>query len=220
MAPGVWSAPVALIDRYGKAAHGIPALRPAQFGIRRGGLRLGGALVGLGDLDRQLLGVRDAERQGRLAEAERQRRDADAARAEGGPAALGAGRADLVDRNGRMLAQVTELLQKNPALLNANIDGGKILLVGHSFGGSSVAIAMGDGAPVLGGVLLDPAIADGDLRGALGRIKKPLILIGADEYVSEAVGRNPGASGKVLVQAIIGMALAEGLGILALFLAK
>jgi F-type H+-transporting ATPase subunit c len=37
---------------------------------------------------------------------------------------------------------------------------------------------------------------------------------------AEAVGRNPGASGKILVQAIIGMALAEGLGILALFLAK
>ena len=36
---------------------------------------------------------------------------------------------------------------------------------------------------------------------------------------AEAVGRNPAASGKVLVQAIIGMALAEGLGILALFLA-
>jgi len=35
----------------------------------------------------------------------------------------------------------------------------------------------------------------------------------------EAVGRNPGASGKILVQAIIGMALAEGLGVLALFLA-
>jgi F-type H+-transporting ATPase subunit c len=35
----------------------------------------------------------------------------------------------------------------------------------------------------------------------------------------EAVGRNPGASTKILVQAIIGMALAEGLGVLALFLA-
>ena len=32
----------------------------------------------------------------------------------------------------------------------------------------------------------------------------------------EAVGRNPGASGKVLVQSILAMALAEGLGILAL----
>lgn len=91
--------------------------------------------------------------------------------------------------NGRMLAQVAELLQNNPQLLDQNIDGRKIVLAGHSFGGSSVAIAMGRGAPVLGGVLLDPAIADGDMRGALTRIKKPVILIGADEYVSEAVGR-------------------------------
>jgi F-type H+-transporting ATPase subunit c len=36
---------------------------------------------------------------------------------------------------------------------------------------------------------------------------------------AEAVGRNPGASGKILVQAILGMALAEGLGIMALFFA-
>ena len=37
---------------------------------------------------------------------------------------------------------------------------------------------------------------------------------------AEAVGRNPAASGKILVQSILGMALAEGLGLLALFLAK
>ncbi len=37
---------------------------------------------------------------------------------------------------------------------------------------------------------------------------------------AEAVGRNPGASGKILVQAILGMALAEGLGILAIFFIK
>jgi F-type H+-transporting ATPase subunit c len=36
----------------------------------------------------------------------------------------------------------------------------------------------------------------------------------------EAVGRNPGASGKVLVQSILAMALAEGLGILALLFLK
>lgn len=34
----------------------------------------------------------------------------------------------------------------------------------------------------------------------------------------EAVGRNPGASGKVLVQSIIGMALAEAIAFYALFL--
>ena len=55
--------------------------------------------------------------------------------------------------------------------------------------------------------------AAGLLGGAIG-----VSLIGLK--AAEAVGRNPAASGKVLVQAIIGMALAEGLGILALFLAK
>ncbi len=34
----------------------------------------------------------------------------------------------------------------------------------------------------------------------------------------ESVGRNPGASGKILVQSILGMALAEGLGLLSLFI--
>jgi F-type H+-transporting ATPase subunit c len=35
----------------------------------------------------------------------------------------------------------------------------------------------------------------------------------------EAVGRNPGAAGKILTQAIIGMALAEGIVFFAIFLA-
>jgi F-type H+-transporting ATPase subunit c len=39
-------------------------------------------------------------------------------------------------------------------------------------------------------------------------------------HAVEAVGRNPGASAKVLVQSILAMALAEGLGILALLFLK
>jgi F-type H+-transporting ATPase subunit c len=57
------------------------------------------------------------------------------------------------------------------------------------------------------------AIGLGVLGAALG-----VGLIG--QKAAEAVGRNPAASGKILVQAIIGMALAEGLGILVLFLGK
>jgi len=64
-------------------------------------------------------------------------------------------------------------------------------------------------------------------EGVTGNIASAFGLLGAGLGVgliglkaSEAVGRNPAASGKILVQAIIGMALAEGLGILALFLAK
>ncbi len=63
--------------------------------------------------------------------------------------------------------------------------------------------------------------------GVTGNIATAFGLLGAGIGVgligskgAEAVGRNPGASTKILVQAIIGMALAEGLGVLALILVK
>jgi F-type H+-transporting ATPase subunit c len=43
-------------------------------------------------------------------------------------------------------------------------------------------------------------------------------LIGSK--AAEAVGRNPGAFGNILTMSIIGMALAEGLGIIAFFVVK
>ena len=60
----------------------------------------------------------------------------------------------------------------------------------------------------------------GSIQGALGTLGAALGVGFVGTKAVEAVGRNPGASGKILTQAIIGMALAEGLGILALFLAK
>lgn len=58
----------------------------------------------------------------------------------------------------------------------------------------------------------------GNLTSAVG-VAAAAIGVGLVGYkAAEAVGRNPGASGKILVQSILGMALAEGLGILALFL--
>ena len=60
----------------------------------------------------------------------------------------------------------------------------------------------------------------GNITSALGLLGAA-IGVGIIGYkAAEAVGRNPAASGKVLVQAIIGMALAEGLGNHALFLAQ
>jgi F-type H+-transporting ATPase subunit c len=61
-------------------------------------------------------------------------------------------------------------------------------------------------------------ITDSGVKGALVGAGAAIGvgLIGAKAV--ESVGRNPGASTKVLVQAIIGMALAEGLGLIALFL--
>ncbi|HVS53047.1 MAG TPA: ATP synthase F0 subunit C [Opitutaceae bacterium] len=43
-------------------------------------------------------------------------------------------------------------------------------------------------------------------------------LVGAKAV--EGVGRNPGASGKILVQSIIGMALAEAVAFYSIFLVK
>jgi F-type H+-transporting ATPase subunit c len=60
----------------------------------------------------------------------------------------------------------------------------------------------------------------GNLTAAFGLLGASLGVGLIGFRASEAVGRNPGASGKILVQAIIAMALAEGLGILSLFLAK
>ncbi|MBN2068981.1 MAG: ATP synthase F0 subunit C [Opitutales bacterium] len=61
-------------------------------------------------------------------------------------------------------------------------------------------------------------ITDSGVKGALVAASAAIGvgLIGAKAV--ESVGRNPGASTKVLVQAIIAMALAEGLGLIALFL--
>ena len=56
------------------------------------------------------------------------------------------------------------------------------------------------------------ALAIAGLGGALG-----VGLVGAK--AAEAVGRNPGAFGKILTIAILGMALAEAIAIYALFMA-
>ncbi len=58
----------------------------------------------------------------------------------------------------------------------------------------------------------------GSIQGGLGCFGAAIGvgLIGAK--AAEAVGRNPGASGGILVQSIIGMALAEAVAFYALFL--
>lgn len=71
-------------------------------------------------------------------------------------------------------------------------------------------------------LLAEAATAAGGLSGNLG-----LAIAGAGAAIGigmigakavEAVGRNPGASGKVLTLAIIGMALAEAIAIYALIM--
>jgi F-type H+-transporting ATPase subunit c len=59
----------------------------------------------------------------------------------------------------------------------------------------------------------------GNLTGALGALGAAIAVGMIGTKAAEAVGRNPAASGKILVQSILGMALAEGLGLIAILLA-
>lgn len=58
----------------------------------------------------------------------------------------------------------------------------------------------------------------GSIQGALGCLAAALGVALIGTKAVEAVGRNPGASAKILVQSIIGMALAEAVAFYALFL--
>lgn len=91
--------------------------------------------------------------------------------------------------NGKILARVVDLIRRRPEVLDQRVDASRIILAGHSFGGTAVVIAMSEGAVVAGGILLDPAGLGRNLPQTLGRISKPVILVGADERVSATRNR-------------------------------
>ena len=62
------------------------------------------------------------------------------------------------------------------------------------------------------------AAIEGNLQGTIGCAAAAIGVGIIGMKAVEAVGRNPGASGKILVQSIIGMALAEAVAFYALFL--
>jgi pimeloyl-ACP methyl ester carboxylesterase len=85
--------------------------------------------------------------------------------------------------NGRILTKLVEAIHRTPQLVDNRIDADKIILVGHSFGATAVAAALGEGARALGGVLLDPAGIGRQLSQLLRRITVPVMVIGADEDI-------------------------------------
>jgi pimeloyl-ACP methyl ester carboxylesterase len=93
--------------------------------------------------------------------------------------------------NGRTLAKLADAIHRKPQLVDGRIDGDKIILVGHSFGATAVATALGEGAPALGGVLLDPTAIGRGLSQLLRRIAVPVMVIGADEEIWPARNRGP-----------------------------
>jgi pimeloyl-ACP methyl ester carboxylesterase len=93
--------------------------------------------------------------------------------------------------NGRTLAKLVDTIHRTPQLVDGRIDADKIILVGHSFGATAVATALGEGAPVLGAVLLDPTAIGRGLSQLLRRIAVPVMVIGADEDIWPARNRGP-----------------------------
>jgi dienelactone hydrolase len=88
------------------------------------------------------------------------------------------------DVNARTLGRIVSLIRRTPGVIDNRIDVNRIILVGHSFGGHAVAVAMAQGAPVAGGILLDPAYFGRATPEFLYKIKKPVMVLGADETQS------------------------------------
>ncbi len=88
--------------------------------------------------------------------------------------------------NGRILASLVRFIRGQPEIFERRVDVERIILVGHSFGGTAVAIALAEQAGAAGGILLDPAGIGRNLPNYLLRIRTPVVVLGADERVVAA----------------------------------
>lgn len=88
--------------------------------------------------------------------------------------------------NGKILAGVVKFIQGRPEIFDHRVDVSRIILVGHSFGGTAVAVALAERADAAGGILLDPAGIGRNLPNYLLRIRTPMLVLGADERVAAA----------------------------------
>ena len=92
--------------------------------------------------------------------------------------------------NGKTLARIVQAINRRPEIIDSRVDANKIILAGHSYGGAAVTVALAEGAPATGGILLDPAVGERDFPKILPKIYKPVLLLGADMHVSAALNRD------------------------------
>ncbi len=92
--------------------------------------------------------------------------------------------------NGYRTKKMVSMLRAVPSLVSPNVDTSKIILVGHSFGGSAITISAAQGAKVAGLVLLDPAVVSEEVYDYQKSIQVPVVLLGADRNVFKSRQRN------------------------------
>jgi pimeloyl-ACP methyl ester carboxylesterase len=85
--------------------------------------------------------------------------------------------------NGKTIESLVRIVSSFPGLLSDQINIEKIILIGHSFGGSAVTIAAGRKVPIAGLILLDPAVVHSKIRDYMEGVVAPVILLGADPGV-------------------------------------
>lgn len=90
-------------------------------------------------------------------------------------------------KNGDRVVAILDQLVEN---VSSELKVSKILLVGHSFGGSVSMIAASSSPWVSGVILLDPALVSLSVRKHLEDVKVPVILLGADKERYKAVNRD------------------------------
>lgn len=91
--------------------------------------------------------------------------------------------------NGKRIFDLVQFMNRWPKFLGDNADPRNIILVGHSFGGSAATLAIGQGAPVTGAILLDPAVVHPSVKKAMTNAAVPAVLFGSDPKLFIARGR-------------------------------
>ena len=92
--------------------------------------------------------------------------------------------------NSKRVTELSNMIYKYPKLISKNFNREKIILIGHSFGGSLVTLVASKTPFIKGIILLDPAVFHKKVIKAMKKIKQPTILLGADRKIFTSLKRS------------------------------
>lgn len=89
-------------------------------------------------------------------------------------------------QNGARLKSMVQIIAQWPSIISDSINPSKIILAGHSFGGSAVSLAAAKGAKASGLILLDPALYSNTVWKSLPKVNAPTFVLAADPAMFKA----------------------------------